>query len=376
MGNRTAEKPLTLDNIDFIIWGDGSPAWGDPRNVCTRNFSKHIIWLCRQKPMTAKQLSEELNVPAVYIEEELQILANGENGEYGLLRRFENGNYVINFILLDKKTMSKAHYIYITQLLEISDVIEKFVQENKERFLAFPYLNHKIDWNLILWQQILPMSRMFSEKIAQLLKEKYFSHISQTERPFSVYGYVYDGIYYGGGQDGIYAKNICGYAETHVENIYNKHIKIHFYCDHNVANDHELQLAVQAINGIDIKSLSEQDREHAAKAIECGYLYREGDVLYTKILVNDVSDSGHLFEISNELTKGYFDAPAEKAAADIAKLIYENVPEHLLGEWQFANNLAGMPILDSLADILIDKEILIPPKDGIGAEGCWMSVKQ
>ncbi|MDE7248697.1 MAG: hypothetical protein K2N82_02185, partial [Lachnospiraceae bacterium] len=143
---------------------------------------------------------------------------------------------------------------------------------------------------------------------------------------------------------------------------------------HNVANDPELQLAIQAINGIYIKSLSEQDREHAARATECGYLYREGDILYTKILVNHISDSDRLFEISNELANGYFDASAEKIAADIAKLIYENVPEHLLGEWQFANELAEMPILDSLADILIDKGILTPPKDGIGAEGCWMSV--
>lgn len=374
MKNHTVERPVALNNIDFVIWGDGSPAWDDPRNVCIRNFSRHIIWLCRQEPMTAKQIAAKLNVPAVYVEEELEILANGKNGNYGLLRRLDDGKYVINFILLDKKTMSKAHYIYITRILEISDVIEKFVQENRERFMAFPYLNHRVDWNLILWQQIIPMSRMFSAKITQLLTKKYFSHISQPERPFNVYGYEYDGVYYGGGWDNIHAKNICGYAEAHLDNIYNKHIKIHFYCDHNAANDPEIQLAIQAINGIDIKILSDQDREHTAKAVECGYLYREGDILYTKILVNNVSDTDRLFEISNELAKDYFDASAEKAAADIAKLIYENVPKHLLGEWQFANELAGMPILDSLADILIDKGILIPPKDGIGAEGCWMSV--
>ena len=206
------------------------------------------------------------------------------------------------------------------------------------------------------------------------MTKKYFSHISQPERPFNVYGYEYDGIYYGGGQNSIHAKNICGYAEAHLDNIYNKHIKVHFNYDHNIANDPELRLAIQAIKGIDIKILSDPNRAHAARAIEYGYLYREGDILYTKILVNNISDTDCLFEISNELSKGYFDVSTEKAAADIAKLIYENVPEHLLGEWQFANELAGMPILDSLADILIDKGILIPPKNGIGAEGCWMSV--
>lgn len=374
MENPTTKKPVALDDINFTIWGSGSPIWGDPREVCTRLFSRHIVWLCRQKPRTAKQISEELNVPTVYVEEELEILTREKNGEYGMLRRLDNGKYVINFILLDKETISKAHNIYIVQLSEISDVIERFIQENKERFLAFPYLNHKVDLNLILWQQIHVMSSTFASTVYQILKEDYFSDIPRTERPFNIFGFEYNGANYGGGCDGISAANICGYAQIYLSNIYIKRIKKHFHCGHDLANDPELQLAIQAINGIDIKSLSEQDKEHAAKAIECGYLYREGDILYTKILVNNLSDSNRLFEITEELTKDYFNSSAKKVAADIAKLIFDNVPEHLLGEWPHANTLANMPILDSLVDILIDKGILVPPEDGIGAGGCWMSV--
>ncbi len=374
MENPTTQKPVTLNDIDFTIWGTGDPRWGDPRDVCTRRFSRHIVWLCRQKPMTAKQISEEINVPTVYVEEELEILTKGNNGEYGMLRRLDNGKFAINFILLDKETINKAHNIYIAQLPEISEVIEKFIQENKERFLAFPYLNHKIDLNLILWQQIHPMASTFAHTVYLILKEKYFSGITMMERPFSVYGFESNGTNYGGGCDGINAANICGYTQIHFGNLYNKHIKKHFNCSHDVANDPELQLAIQAINGIDIKSLSEQDREHAAKAIECGYLYREEDILYTKILVNNLSDSKHLFEITKELTKDYFDESAKKVAADIAELISDNVPEHLLGEWELVNSLANIPVLDSLADILIGKGMLIPPKNYIGAEGCWMSV--
>lgn len=32
-------KPLALDKIDYVIWGNGNPAWSDPRTVCTRMFS-------------------------------------------------------------------------------------------------------------------------------------------------------------------------------------------------------------------------------------------------------------------------------------------------------------------------------------------------
>ena len=80
-------RPVALDKMDYVIWGTGDPFWGDPRNVCTRMFSNHIVWLCRKKPMSASEIAEELNVPTVYVEEELQILRKGENEKYGFLRR-------------------------------------------------------------------------------------------------------------------------------------------------------------------------------------------------------------------------------------------------------------------------------------------------
>ena len=38
------------------------------------------------------------------------------------------------------------------------------------------------------------------------------------------------------------------------------------------------------------------------------------------------------------------------------------------------NILAALPILDALVEALIEKGLLVPPENGIGAEGCWMSV--
>ena len=87
-------KPISLDeNINYVIWGTGNPSWGDTRDGFERTFSKHILWLCRKKAMSASEIAEELNVPTVYVEEELEILRKGENGEYGLLRRLDNGKY-------------------------------------------------------------------------------------------------------------------------------------------------------------------------------------------------------------------------------------------------------------------------------------------
>ncbi len=372
----TYNKPVALDKIDYVIWGTGSPAWGDPRNVCTRMFSNHIVWLCHKKPMSASEIAEELNVPTVYVEEELEILRKGENGKYGLLRRLDNGKYALNFILLDKDVFEKANAIYTEQLPKICETISNYIEEHKAEYLAFPYLNKKVDMNLILWQQVFHISDAFSYCVECALKKNHFADIEKTDRPFSVFGYVDNGKYYGGGWDGVDAQNVCGFSNVHLDNICITRIKRHFSCGLNVSKDPQTQLALRAIDGLDITLLSEKEKEHAAKAIECGYLYRDGDMLYTKILVNALSDRDRLFDISNALQNGYFDADAEIVAAKVAKLIKKSVPDYLLGEWRLANNLASMPILDAVVECLIEKGVLTPPEDGIGAEGCWMSVEK
>lgn len=372
----TYNKPVALDKIDYVIWGTGSPAWGDPRNVCTRMFSNHIVWLCYKKPMSASEIAEELNVPTVYVEEQLEILRKGENGKYGFLRRLENGKYALNFILLDKDVFEKANAIYTEQLPMICETISNYIEEHKAEYLAFPYLNKKVDMNLILWQQISNIAYAFSYCVECSLKKNHFADVEKTDRPFSVFGYVDNGKYYGGGWDGVDAQNVCGFSNVHLDNIYITRIKKHFSCGLNVSKDPQTQLALRAIDGLDATSLSEKEKEHAAKAIECGYLYRDGDMLYTKILVSALSDRDRLFDISNALQNGYFDADAEIVAAKVAELIRKSVPDYLLGEWKLANTLASMPILDAVVECLIEKGVLTPPTDGIGAEGCWMSVEK
>jgi len=286
------QKPMVLERKEYEIVGTGNPGWGDPRNACNRQFSKHVVWLCRKKPMSAVEIAEELNVPTAYVEEELDILAWGENGKYGLLRRMDNGKYFINFVLLAREEMEEANRIYKEHLSIVSDVIIQYVQENKEKYLAFPYLNRKVDFNLVLWQQITSLAEVFANTVEKKLKEKYFCNVERVNRDFSVFGYENTGKHYGCGSDGTSAENICGYSKVHLINIYISRIKAHFRCMHNISLDKQLQLTIRAINGLAVEDLTEEEREQAAKAIECGYLYRDGNMLYTKILVSPMRETG------------------------------------------------------------------------------------
>ena len=372
----TYNKPVALDNVNYVILGTGNPAWGDPREVCRRMFSNHILWLCHKKPMSPSEIAEELNVPTVYVEEELEILRKGENGKYGLLRRLDSGKYALNFILLEGDVFEKANEIYTEQLPRISETISSYIDEHKAEYLAFPYLNKRVDMKLILWQQVFNIAYAFFYSVQYELEKKHFVNIEKEERPFSVFGYVDNGKRYGAGWDGAYAQNVCGFSSVHIDNIYVTRIKKHFSCGLNVSKEPKLQLALRAIEGLDVASLSETEKEHAAKAIECGYLYRDGDTLYTKILVSSGSDRSRLFDISNAMQSGYFDKEAQTVAEKIAALIKRSVPDYLLGEWRLANLLANLPVLDAVIESLIEKGILTPPENGIGAEGCWMSVEK
>ena len=288
----------------------------------------------------------------------------------------ENGKYALNFILLDKEVFEKANAIYTAHLPKICETISSYIEEHKAEYLAFPYLNKRVDINLILWQQISNIASAFNHCVARALKQNHFTDVEKPDRPFSVFGYVDNGKRYGGGWDGIGAFSVCGFSNVYLDNIYTTRIKKHFGCGHNASKDPLIQFALRAIDGLDIALLSEKEKEYVAKAIRCGYLYRDGDMLYTKILVNSLSDRDRLFDISNGLHNGYFDADAEIVATKVAELIKKTVPDYLLGEWRLANNLAGMPILDAVVECLIEKGVLTPPEDGIGAEGCWMSVEK
>ena len=65
----------------------------DLSGTARRRLSQSLVYLCRAKEKTADELARETGIPASYIEEELEMLCRGVNGQYGLLRKNEQGMY-------------------------------------------------------------------------------------------------------------------------------------------------------------------------------------------------------------------------------------------------------------------------------------------
>lgn len=385
-------KPVVLDPIEYCLYGKGNPSWGDPRDVCTKQFSRHLVWLCRKRSVTPAEAAEKLHVPAVYVEEELEALRKGTNGQYGLLRKLTDGlntngknamgknavdRYAINFILLDREEVKQLRRVYMEQVPALCRIAWDYVEVHKNKYLAFPYLNRDKDWNwnLILWQQVQMIPDVFARCVGRILSERYFAQVKEVTRPFSVYGYVEEECDSNAGWDcAEAAEDAYGYG-WYMENIYNKWIEKHFYCWYHLEDDQCLQLSLGALDGLALDSLSEAGKEHAARAIESGYLYREGGMLYTKILVCSHRDRKRLFAITEGLAENSrLKECAEVVAERLSGLIRRFVPRHLLGEWRHANDLAYLPVTNALMKDWVEKNILIPPENGVGAEGCWMIV--
>ena len=381
MEPKAMNKPVTLQHLELSLCGGGDPVTGDPRELLTRQLSRHILWLCRNRALSAREIAEELNVPMIYVEEELDIQTKGTGRtHYGSLRQLENGKYISNIPLLSREEFMEGHKIFEAHYPELCQAIRDYIRDPAiaRQYFEFPYLNRKQDdmLHLIWWQHMPVLAHKLGDMVEDLLKEKYFADITPVERPFHLFGYEAfedDGDFCG--WDGIMAKNICGYRKVWFENLYTKRLQAHFHCGHDISNDEQLQLAIRAINGLPVSDLNEDEQEQAARAIKQGYLVREGDTLYTRILVMKKKDAERVFLIDHDL-RDKIRPLAQKVAEQTAAWLRSVLPDHLLCEYHKVRYLASDGIVPAVLTDLCRHALLEIPEDGIGAEGCWMTVEK
>lgn len=375
------EKTYVLKPVRLSFFGTGNPCGNDPRTKTERLFSQNLIYLCKNKPRSAKELSEELCVPMPYVEEELEIQCRGENGTYGMLRKLENGRFAVNIHLADYDEYDQANQIYEKHLPAFCRAVQNALEQNGTKILSFPYLSRQQDLRFILWSLISRTVWSFKGRINQVLREgTAFSDITPIEREFSCVaiacedGQNPDFDFYG--CDGIDAFSVGGYQSVAVSNIYGRRIDPHFSCGHSLAHDPLLLMVLKAIGGISADGLSETEKEIAAKAIECGYLRKTGTVLEPKILVIDRKDEPDFRQLSFDLGRE-MDTVIGQIAEEISVFMRSHIPQHLLNEYPtYADLIAGSRFLPRVIEACIDAGILSVPESRMGAEGMWMVVEK
>lgn len=378
--NTMNNRNLSLKPVRLVMMGTGNPCGNDPTEEAKRTFSQSLIYLCKDKPKTAKELSEELCVPMPFIEEELEIQCYGQNGNYGMLRKTDKGKYVINTLVVDYSEYEKASDIFEKHLPEIVSGLKVLATENKEKILNFPYLSPQSNTSFILWTMISRIYWNFEGDIIKIIKEKYFSDVVPSSRPYSCAAIAFrdgeNGEASGYGCDGINANSVGGYGLVNVSNIYGKRIDKHFGCGHNISQDPCILITIKAIGGLNINELTESEKETAAKAVECGYLRRNGEILEPKIIVIDISNEKDFYSLSNRLHDNMGEIK-EKIAEELSAFIKKHIPKHLICDYQlYIQLIAGTRILDRVIEECIKTGLLKEPENRIGAEGVLMVVEK
>lgn len=373
------ERNLSLKPVSLAFIGTGNPSGNDPRTKAERILSQNLVYACKDKAKSAKELSDELCVPMPYIEDELEIQLKGENGSYGLLRKMGD-KYISNVIIVENSEFNEAGKIYTKHLDELCEKLKNHLQSHREEFLNFPYLSRQTDLRFILWTLISESVWHLKDRVDEILETEYFKEVNQPQRKFTTvcvaipYGASYSARFYG--CDGNDTHDFCGYSYVFIRNIYGKRMNRHFYCGQTITNDEKLRLTLKAIGGMDINTLDETQREIAAKAIECGFLRKNGKILEPRIVAIEQKD----WENFRNLLCEYYDS-IEDIAKEIAEEMYaymlSHIQKHLLNEYKSYNLLvSGINLLNDLIEKCIAEDLLTEPQQRIGPEGVLLVVEK
>ncbi len=373
------ERNLSLKPVSLAFIGTGNPCGNDPRTKAERILSQNLVYACKDKAKSAKELSDELCVPMPYIEDELAIQLKGENGSYGLLRKIGD-KYISNVIIVENSEFNEAGKIYTKHLDELCEKLKNHLQSHREEFLKFPYLSRQTDLRFILWTLISESVWHLKERVDEILETEYFKEVKPPQRKFTTvgvaisYGASYNVRFYG--CDGNDTHDFCGYSYVFIRNIYGKRMDRHFYCGQTITNDEKLRLTLKVIGGMDINTLDETQREIAAKAIECGFLRKNGEILEPRIVAIEQKDWKNFRNLLCE----YYDS-IEDIAKEIAEEMYaymlSHIQKHLLNEYKSYNLLvSGINLLNDLIEKCIAEDLLTEPKQKIGPEGVLLVVEK
>ena len=375
------ERNLSLKPIRLAIVGTGNPMGNDPRTKADRVLSQNLIYLCKDKAKTAKELSEELCVPMPYIEDELEIQVYGENGKYGMLRKLDNGKYITNILLVDYSEYDEANKIYEKHLDEYIPILKANFEKQKQSILLFPYLSKQTDATFILWSLISRTIWDFEKRVKETIGKYYFSDIEPIKREFTTVATAFRddmnpnfGFY---GCDGIQSNSVWKYKYVHFSNIYGARKEKHFACDHNITNDDKLLLTLKALDGtISIDKLSDTEKEVAAKAIECGHIKKCGKILLPKIVAYEKKYDKDFHNMAIALNDNT-EALVERIAKELAEFMRKHIPEHLINEYEYYTGcIAGVRFLHETIEACIKEGLLCEPENKLGAEGVLMVIEK
>jgi RNA polymerase sigma factor (sigma-70 family) len=292
MNTTKQEQNVKLYDLMLTFW-EGDLFKYDPRDKVHSLLRKNIIFLCRKKAKSVKELSKELNIPPEIISDELSHIPED------FIKKTENGKYIANTIVIETELQEKMNQLTADITADYFKEVKAYLLSKKDELMALPYINPPKSFEYLLWWYLPQFASEIKHEANILIEEKLKEkNIQPEERKTIIVCTVLDPAkkktaYKGKNHNGIWnVFNMLGQnEEVRIENIsVNNYLpweKGRFFAGQNFGHFPELAMVFKTINGLDMDNLPGPDKEAAAKALEKGYIRKENGKLYPEIPIAD-----------------------------------------------------------------------------------------
>lgn len=221
--NQTEHKKKNAVDFNISYYGD---SWNAYSSI-TSLIDKQILFLCRNKAKSVRQLSKEMDVAAVFLENNIQKLCRGN-----VLYEVRRGKYITDFTIFPatalKNTQKKAKEI--AEKINLCQRYFEILLGMKEELLSEDFYGNSFNWDYLLPYFIIRSNREFKKTVgADYIREKYA--VSKYDRLWR-YGFLY-GIYNDVPDEKTDSENIIGPGYNYQSFVSPKYGKVEI---HNTIN--------------------------------------------------------------------------------------------------------------------------------------------
>lgn len=391
MNVKNGDIKLRPNHLELIGTGDFSESAGI-WTLARRLLVQNILIACRQTAKTAEEIARELEIPTVFIEDEMETLANR-----GVLTNTDNGKYLTDFIIINYKTQLRILSKHHECTDELKNIVANYIKQNTDKIMNVDYLVKPESLSFALWSLIPLMADTYQQVIRSLVlkqlsledidkkrKRKWnylgyyvnpdeLSQMSAGESPYPMPEDLLEKPYSTYGMDGGGLPQYDKYKDIVLINFYGARLPIRYEHPSNIYEDPVLLMVIKCIDGLSIASLSEKEQEIAAKALEKNLIKKLNNKLYLSILVFSKEGCKEFYTLADDIQEQIQPLATEMVQEYLE--IIKSLPPHLYCQ---ASDLVDLtnPMRNWLIEASINDNLLHVPDMDRCAEAMWITVER
>jgi|GEM_PF-620140 len=333
------------------LWG----AYEAPKfwNELFRSLTKNIFAAAYEEPVTLEELSDELGVARVYIEEEIERLV-----EWGFIKKHGTDQYLTNFIMLDAQKMLDFKIKAADTWNGLAERMIRTLDNVKDDILALDFYGNQFNWNYLLWIFIVFACTSFSDIALKNYRRKWQDkNMPKYDKDYRMMGIVKradqelifdpaDIKYVSWSNLHQYFRNIGEYREVVYANLYQCEP---FSNRDALFNDFGIRLLIRLSKNHDADSLTTYEKESAAYLIEKGIVKNDSGALIPQIPMIESHTLITIQELISKAIEGCVDDAAVKVSELADKILLPLVRKNLLEQYV---NWVMLVCLDPLPYVL------------------------